>query len=59
MGTRTQLNQRGMTIFEMSIVLLILVLVGVSLWLIVMRIHESSRRNYNNTPSIPSTEVTD
>lgn len=57
MGSLRRLNQQGITIFELSIVVLILLLVGISMWIIISHIRENSQNNYDKVRGIPSTNL--
>ncbi len=49
MGALKRLNQQGITIFEISIILLILIFVGLSCYAVMRKINDSTRPTYNNT----------
>lgn len=44
-----KLNQQGISIFEISIIILILILVVASYWITVKRITSSNKENYDKT----------
>lgn len=48
------LGQQGITIFEISIITLIILLVAISTWVIVSKINSSSQKNYNNYNNVRS-----
>lgn len=50
-----KLDQRGVTIFEISIILLILIFVGFSCWMMIRKVKESAHPHYN-APQIRTQE---
>lgn len=50
-----KLDQKGVTIFEISIILLILIFVGFSCWMMARKVKESSHTRYN-APQIHTEE---
>jgi TRAP-type C4-dicarboxylate transport system permease small subunit len=44
-----KLDQRGVSIFEISIIILILIFVGFSCWMMVHKVKDSTRTHYENT----------
>ncbi|MGF7228812.1 MAG: hypothetical protein ACQR33_02390 [Candidatus Saccharibacteria bacterium] len=49
-----QLDEQGVSIFEISIIILILIFVGMSCYLVMSNINNSAHTNYNKTRTIPS-----
>lgn len=52
MGVPRRLDQQGVSIFELSIILLILLLVGISLWVMVAHIQKDSNNNYKRVDGV-------
>lgn len=53
-GALKQLDEQGVSIFEISIIILILIFVGMSCYLVMSNINNSAHTNYNKTRTIPS-----
>jgi hypothetical protein len=47
MGTIRSLNQQGLTIFEISIIALIIMLIMVSTWVIISKVNHNTNSNYD------------
>lgn len=56
---RTPLNQRGMTIFEISIVLLILTLIAICTWIIIAKMNDNHRGNYDKYNDVNKINTSD
>lgn len=52
MGRHRHIDERGISAFEVAIIVLILMLVGFSCYAVMKKINQTTKKNYNNAQQV-------